>query len=78
MDEKTIFSSIKDGANELQKNEDELVKSIATQAMKNKKTYSEAINELQRNKPISTDPKEYIIFDSAIKFVTKLALSKSI
>lgn len=78
MGEKNLFDSIKDGAKELQKNEDELVKSIATQAMKNKKTYSEAILELRRNKPISTDPKEYTLFDSAIEFVTELALSKSI
>ena len=46
--------------------------------MKNKKTYSEAIVELRRNKPISTDPKEYTLFDSAIELVTELALNESI
>ncbi|QEA34508.1 hypothetical protein [Weissella soli] len=78
MNDKNLFYLIQESAEELQKNEDGLVKLIATQAMKNKKTYSEAIVELRRNKPISTDPKEYTLFDSAIELVTELALNESI
>lgn len=78
MNDKNLFYLIQESAEELQKNEDGLVKLIANQAMKNKKTYSEAIVELRRNKPISTDPKEYTLFDSAIELVTELALNESI
>ena len=75
---KSLINLIQKQASDLENHTTKLVSEIADIAMKNKKTYSEAILELRRNKPVSNSAEEQRLYSLAIEFIKQKAMSNSI
>lgn len=75
---KSLFTLIKKQASDSENHTTKLVSEIADIAMQNKQTYSEAISELQRNRPVSNSAEEQRLYSLAIEFIKQKAMSNSI
>lgn len=75
---KSLITLIKKQASDSENHTTKLVSEIADIAMQNKKTYSEAISELRRNRPVSNSTEEQRLYSLAIEFIKKKAMSNSI
>lgn len=74
----SLINLIQKQASNSENHTTKLVSEIADVAMKNKKTYSEAISELRRNRPVSTSDEERRLHSLAIEFIKQKAMSNSI
>lgn len=74
----SLINLIQKQASDSENHTTKLVSEIADIAMKNKKTYSEAISELRRNRPVSNSAEEQRLYSLAIEFIKQKAMSNSI
>lgn len=74
----SLINLIQKQASDSENHTTKLVSEIADIAMKKKKTYSEAILELRRNKPVSNSAEEQRLYSLAIEFIKQKAMSNSI
>lgn len=75
---KSLITLIKKQASDSENHTTKLVSEIADIAMQNKQTYSEAISELRRNRPVSNSAEEQRLYSLAIEFIKQKAMSNSI
>lgn len=74
----SLIGLIQKQASDSENHTTKLVSEIANIAMKNKKTYFEAISELRRNRPVSNSAEEQRLYSLAIEFIKQKAMSNSI
>lgn len=74
----SLINLIQKQASDSENHTTKLVSEIADVAMQNKKTYSEAISELRRNRPVSNNAEERRLYSLTIEFIKQKAMSNSI